>query len=358
LERQILVHLHAVERSASLRRLEGAWALYHDGEVIVRRFFLFVALLGTLTLNAWDASIWGQAIYWKPTNGGVDWITARSTQGMMDGETFRVSPDYHWGFRVGGEFQSDCSDLFVGLSGLHLRSDDSAMQEFPENIDVYSPLNFVTVQAGEVPIVATGRLATDYWHVDARVGRTIRCGCATLSPFAAARFIDIQEKYRATLVGDEIGENELGNFLADRSVSFEGAGPGLGLDGTVYIGCGFGLHMQSGLYALIGERKADWRGSFDTTEPLMPHYKLATSTIIAPAIDFDLGVSYSARWCSICWTGEVGYSLLHAWNVLNAWLTGPVGFPNGPDRKQAFPLVTRDRDFGLAGPYFSLKLTY
>jgi Legionella pneumophila major outer membrane protein precursor len=225
-----------------------------------------------------------EAIYWKPTTGGLD-LAVRGNRVDM------VKPDGHWGVRgaVGVLAPWSCTGLSVG--GLFIQTDDS--HRVVGDIGTGA---FGVEAEGEV----VGRLRFKYWNVDALSDYTSFAGpCLSMAILGGARYVEISQKQNIRCLD-----------AAAVKYRYRGIGPGLGVRGSWCVWQG--LHLSAQLYAmaLIGARATALQ------EPLIrTHYPDATT--IVPAADLAILISYSLDWSGFLATFSIGYDLQHYWQVTN-----------------------------------------
>jgi Legionella pneumophila major outer membrane protein precursor len=199
--------------------------------------------------------VFAEAIYVKPTTGGMEWAAVDCTHPLVESETGigkglmimdemafsggsgdvitghltgtvkrrSICPSYNWGFRVGGEYTSCSGCSYAQLAGTYVHFQDGSKASgalvpilpFVYESLIVGPLAVIRgdadiplhpVYAGQSTwcVIGEGRasLKTDYWDIDARFGRYIHQGCkCNVQAFGGVRYVNICETMTARFGG-------------------------------------------------------------------------------------------------------------------------------------------------------------
>jgi Legionella pneumophila major outer membrane protein precursor len=356
--------------------------------------------------------VFAEAIYVKPTTGGMDWAVSDCTQstvtpsdaepatgfgtgaiiidlanhsvaaGLPGGSVKRrgICPSYNWGFRVGGEYTSRSGCSYAQLAGSYVHFQDGA--KLAGNLVPVLPFVYDSMIFGvdelpptNVPIVNTqatwcvmdgvghGSLKTDYWDIDARFGRYIHrdCGMA-FQLWGGVRYVNICEMMTARFGGGSFSDAITSRSLAQvRKREFSGAGPEIGIGGKFDVWCNFYARGELSALAVIGSRKAFVKAhaheELDTGSELpvpvsyTQCFRFDNCVNVCPGFETRLAVGYSRKCGCLDGSLEFGYTLTHFWNILSGG--EQLASPNMAASNSSF-----ERDFGVAGPYLGLRLNY
>jgi Legionella pneumophila major outer membrane protein precursor len=260
------------------------------------------------------------ALYWKPTLGGFDYVEG-------DEHVTPLSPDSEWGVRIAGRYLDEMGCNYFAVSGLYFSAVDSGQRKgeelqvgFAEGIGDYTDV--------------LARLDFDYWNVVAKVGHylywTDAIGFHLSAGFAYVDLIE-RQKIRA------LQEGPLDTFR--QKLEFWGVGPQIGAGAMAHLLRCVEFFGDIGVVALIGEQ----RTHFITQQMEVPtDRRFNPNTVIVPGLLLNLGFGASLPWRSVWWTLAVGYELHQYFDVYRA-------IPTFSGAAARLP-----RSTGFAGPYLSV----
>ncbi len=328
-----------------------------------------------LSLGGADVTTWGEAIYWKPTYGGVDWATGYSgpenlqpfVQNSGAFTAHAVCHNDNWGFQAGGRYQLPCNGIFGQVSGGYIQFKDGSRSvgALTSALSLQTPflLQIIPI-VPSLSVVGAGRgdLRSHYWDVDLRGGISSEVTChAVLFVFGGARYINLRERLDTHIAGTTFTLLPASvDLLQRRQLEFSGAGPEIGIGGDFCL-CGkLSLEMECALMALIGSRKqvsrARLSAAFSTGEsPLLAdvnqRFDVSRCVAVIPGLDMRLALNASGSLGCFQLKWRIGYQLHYYWKAFNQML----GSVNGNPALSGLPNY---RDVGYAGPFVGGSIAF
>jgi hypothetical protein len=265
--------------------------------------------------NDWDEPcysqhhhyVFGEFLFLRPADG-ADVVFARTADGcgttaVPRGPLGSLEPDFAPGFRAGGGFALTCASS-IDLSFTWFDVTTHAGLFATGDLVVQSALTLP--QTLNCTSNSQSAFATE--HIGFRFGdvayRHLLCGdCChyAINFFAGARYAHLDESLESTF-------NIIGTTVVDSKITFDGAGPRIGLDGSVVCKHGFLLYLTPSASFLAGHFGASFmqnnvfagnQGSVDFRDER-----------IVPILELEAGVG----WISPC-----GHVRLTAGYTIAAW---------------------------------------
>lgn len=285
--------------------------------------------------------IGAEALYWKSCSCEWDYAVTIGVS-PNDAATFlAVKPDYEWGFRIFGGTSSCDGCSFLTLDWAYWRSTTTTTASDP-NMRLTIPTglaNLTKVRARE---------RAEFNRVNLRGGYYLYRGCdLQFYTYAGVRWIDIDNKRSIKVLESRTGT--AGSAINSRS-QFWGVGIEVGAGASYHIGCNVHLVTNIGGTTALGKRKFNYRRHLTSAVGARPFTFInpyPTHTVCVPGVDVRLGISYTYDCSCISLTGEIGYEHMTYFSVLTLETV---------DNEN--PRVFKCWDFGLGGPYASLKLRF
>ena len=190
--------------------------------------------------------------------------TASTTQAVQG--SFDLKPRIGWDAAAGFDYQFAGSSWHVSAQarlGEAKRSDSASSSAGPTLLATIFGLGFVTISE---PTAATNREA--HWLADFAVGHDLHIGADAMQVKLGVRAAELTSKIgqvtnaAITFTPLSFGPPEpsvfvFGNTTIEQDTSFRGAGPRIGVDGTIPLGSGWEFDYLAGGALLFGTRRFD-----------------------------------------------------------------------------------------------------
>lgn len=230
-------------------------------------------------------------LYWKPCTSAYQW-------GKLNNQQLYVTPDYDWGFRLGGKCRQ------WELSWTYFHTEDSNAEINP-NLQIYVP-GLTTADAGKARTLFT------YNKVN------LRGSCSIF--YAGVRWAKIRRTNALSSTTGTVNERAL----------FQGGGFELGLSASYCICNNLRVKGSLGSFAIIGEQESTY--TFNDLKNRIP-----AKADCVYGIDFQIALASEWPCGCISLFGEIGYEMETYFKALTLIKT--------------IPLRT---NISFAGPYFRL----
>lgn len=316
--------------------------------------------------------IGGTAYYLQPSfsHGDLDYASVNAgTTSPFASSISAIDPgyDWTWGINVGYIFPNTGND--INLSYFTFDSDDDHAFLVNPNLAFANIIN-VSNPGGDLVYSAIASKADyDLDQIDLTAGQFIDVGCRLiLHPNVGLRWADLQRKIETGYAfntttespGKMPGQELLSYATGVKEKSdFSGIGPLAGIDGSYYLGYGFGIigHFDSAL--LVGNidsslDTATFTITGGTAFPVADAFNADSIARIVPVLDAKLGADYTYVFNNSAdsdLTLEVGYQASKYFDAVDRFYvatSASSGIISSSFRRTA--------NFGLAGPYASLTL--
>lgn len=320
-------------------------------------------------------TIGGSALYLQPSpnHGDLDYAYIASrpfiTPPLFNEDILSVEPDYAWGWSIENGYIFPNTGNDINFRYFYFNTNDSSASGFLFNgVNEIFPIQPIFGQSFDFTN-ANAKSNYSINQVDATVGQYVDIGCRVrLHGFAGARWLDLDRGLSSNIF--PIGVPFSPTFLSFKEKSeFEGLGPITGLDGSYYLGYGFGLvaHGDAGL--LVGNIDATTNVNFVQRSDIE---NLTTSSgskqQLTPFWDAKLGADYTFMFHNTynsSLTLEAGYQISEYYNAIDRLyvnrIVPPDGVSSGPQNygdafTNSFIGQRKTSDLALAGPYVDLTL--
>ena len=252
-----------------------------------------------------DWEVGAHALYFTPLTCAYDYVVnSPTTMASFTGDVSSLKCSADWGFRVFGNYLSDCS--FVGLSYQWFES-KTAGSRTGTDLRVRGGLE---VNDGRVE----ARQTIEYQNLDFRVGKYLHraCGC-NFYLFGNARWVDIS--YRRA-IRQLIQDTDLYRLATEKS-DLKGGALGVGTGADFDLWCDIGLFGEANVLGVIAERSTRNVSFVEANRNDTVSARYPSDTCISPELDFRLGLNY--HYTCGCWTfvGEIGYELDYFWDAFS-----------------------------------------
>lgn len=332
----------------------------------------------------------GTAFYLQPSanNGDLDFaILGTGTIAPFHSLIKSHDPDYDWGWgvNVGYIFPQTGNDVAVNYWHVGIDNTDSVFG--PGFFSAIFPITFTNqnVAITDFALLTNhlfSKLEFDFDQGDISFGQFIDVGCRLiLHPTVGIQYTRIDQGISSNLAASASGVDSGVAFSfpvissANLKSDFDGIGPRIGMDGTYYLGAGFGLaghfaaallvgDLDSKLTAFSSEAGGDFQGAVNIIPPLTVQnsFSLNSTRRIVPNLQGKLGVDYTYMFNNAAnsyVTLEVGYQVDEYFNALD-YLRSSGNFNTGPDdvtiNYTTGPVRHRTADFDFSGAYANLTV--
>lgn len=303
--------------------------------------------------------IGGSALYLEPsvTKGALDYAFFReSTTNPFSIRRLDVEPGYDWGWGInlGYIFPNTGNDINVNY--FHFDVDDTDFAQGPPGSisigeNVVNPIFYNR---------ASAKSEIDLNQIDLTFGQFIDIGCRLqVHPNVGVRYLDLERKLDSYFQFFTLSGIFSDDLNVNSKADFSGVGPLLGVDGSYYLGYGFGIVGHADTALLVGNA--------DPTDHLVNRLFILPTTSstsnltsnstrqIVPVVDGKLGADYTFVFnnnANSDLTLEVGYQVDHYFNAIDR---------HNILRQSGVPVsYTAVRNItsslGLNGPYVNLTL--
>jgi hypothetical protein len=304
-----------------------------------------------------------------------------------------INPGYSWGWgaNIGYIFPHTGNDINLVYSHLGTSDSASSTTAFPANLSLNPSFGRFTFPFFVSPIADFVSAKAEYTlnQVDLTVGQYINVGCRLrLHPNVGLRWASIDRDLYKTAAGNlnitgfghpapQIIFTSLSYTISSHDDSdFEGIGPLAGMDGSYYLGMGFGAVAHADAALLIGSIQDKLTSTYSQSGSAIPPASRNAPTIIfpnvqnfswsadpdrlVPAFDEKLGVDYSYLFNNAAnsdLTLEVGWQASQYFNAVDKTFGfGLLNFSRTLTNGSSFITSHQSSRLGLSGPYATLVL--
>lgn len=312
----------------------------------------------------------GSLLYFQPnfTNGDLDYASFnnRVTPFVLNSSTnqiLNVEPGYQWGWNVydGYIFPDSGNDINFSFMRLEDEDTNSTLPVDNSKDDFITPI--ILVNGGQYTGLTDAQATYDLDQADASVGQYVDIGCRTrLHAFSGVRWMDLDRELQYGFTDTNFPNEFLG--VQEKS-QYEGIGPLVGLDGSYYLGYGFGIVAHTDAALLVGDIKANVNTNFTSSSNAHENFSVNEDSKqqLVPVWDAKLGADYTYIFNQnsiSSLTLEIGYQASHYYNAVEKLYTDRTP-PASADNKfglfqSSFITQRSTSDLGLNGPYASLTL--
>ncbi len=293
-----------------------------------------------------DWEVGAHALFWTPVTCAYNYAVnapAVTPAAPFAGNVSALKCSTDWGFRVFGNYLSDCS--FIGLSYQWFES-KTADSRTGENLRIKGGGS--GTGAGVFSGRVTARQTLEYQNLDLRWGKYLHraCGC-NFYVFGNARWVDVS--YRRSIRQQVLNTSD--TRLVTEKSSLEGGALGVGTGADFDLWCDIGLFGEANVLGVIAERSTRNVNFVDTTPATSVSATYPSDTCINPELNFRLGLNY--HYTCGCWTvvGEIGYELDYFWDAF--------AFPdNGPGLLNDSNFAVKCQNVGFSGLFFGGKILF
>lgn len=275
--------------------------------------------------SSWqNFDVWGEALYFQPSSCNFNYcvrdrINCVRTDGFdscddcfnccPQGTEKGVNPKYHWGWRVGVDYNGCCGDARVSYSRLKT-SDHCRTRVFcPEFFWITSVPSCITDDAlfsfdGD-PAGASCHVKTEWNAVDGEVGSVIRQGCncnLLVRGHIGLHWTEITVNFKNHYFGYPCCNSDSFEFLESHThTKTWGIGPRFGSDFTYDLGCGLGIVASANWGILVGEirhRTSAFYSTDDCSDFCNFSIRNKERCVVFPEFDASLGAKYDVCLCN------------------------------------------------------------
>ncbi len=323
----------------------------------------------------------GSAFYLEasPTNGDLNYgsvnfpVTNSGLNFFSELATVDSSYDWGWAANIGYIFPNTGNDVNLSYFNFHSSHSDHT-STFPNNF--IGSDNFNPGQPGNSDLTSFFAVDADASYninqVDLTAGQYINVGCRLrLHPIVGLRYADVDRTLHT--FGIKHAQNsgdDAYTVIANDASDFSGIGPLAGIDGSYYMGMGFGAVAHADAAVLIGniDDQLDIASNYIT----IPSTTIAINTIfnvrddsnrrVVPVTDLKLGLDYSYMFNNAAnsdVTFEIGYQASEYFNAVDNTTAFITSAAIAHDATLAVPGASfveahKTSNVGLDGPYASL----
>lgn len=298
--------------------------------------------------GCWEIGI--EPLVWKPAvcnfhYGDIVSGFSPTGNGTIEHDALSVAPDYHWGFRLFGGYDSECSCMFATLSWNWLHTNDlKTASAAPDGL---------IISRIEIPFIgntdfqsAVGKTRFRYNKVSLQLGRHLYCGnCGYLDGFLGLRWTYLRRQY--LIDGTTFSAPDLTGTYFQKN-RFWGLGLEVGLAGDYSIGCNWSIAGRVTGAALVGEQNSTSQRETPVTATVQTVViELPNLTQVIPAVDARLGIRYGCDTKCASFYAELGWEIDYYWKLFV-----PI------EGLTALGLVDPMQNAGFCGPYLTIEVCF
>ncbi len=272
-----------------------------------------------------------------------------------------VKPSYHGAFDLGLMYNFCDPTNHANLDWLHLNTRDSdSYSTSTPGTSVAPPYYFGPLAQALVGTSASSTANFDIDNVNLVFGHLINISNnIQLDPFAGLQFAYLYQDIITNNVGSDSSSRPY-SITSNYKSRFAGLGPRLGIDGTYFFNCAFGLTAKMAGALMVGSMQSDSDfNSFGAGNPITANTKLADQTLnkVVPEMDGALEANYriplKSNGSSV--TFALGYMVQEYFNAINQVV--PTALVPGAFNGGTIAIETSEQStshLSMNGPYFNI----
>jgi hypothetical protein len=310
------------------------------------------------------------------TNGDLDYASAnQNTTTPFRSNLGDITPNYSWGWgaNLGYIFPQTGNDINLSYMQINSGLGSNLLAAVIPGTSINSLNPIISLPAGyslfQFINSAGSTVEYDIDQVDLTVGQYINVGCRVrVHPNVGLRYAQIQRKIFQTFTGTDQFSTTISEAAGSNETSnYTGIGPLVGVDGSYYLGMGFGFVGHFDAAELIGNIQSNLNTTFigpTATSSLFPTtqvFPITTPTRdrLVPELDGKLGFDYTYLFNNAAnsdLTLEVGWQASKDFNAIDR--VGATLVPNTIGGALASQTIgaRRTDNLSVEGPYATLTL--
>jgi Legionella pneumophila major outer membrane protein precursor len=282
------------------------------------------------------------ALYWKSTRDPIQVWSQQAGTPTNFFRTYELNPGYNWGARVHGQWNLPCDNWFVRGGYLYLQTLDHSRIR---GLNVTAPWGGLSTDSAVN--AADASLTLYYQRAELLAGYNFHKGrCARAYTYGGGFWVDLLQKFKSDVHGTLQAESVNARLI--QKTRAQGVGAIIGFGGEYNVTQGLYLLGRFGGMALAAERdlKSTTRGPAAVQENGRLEALYPSNWGLFPGFEASVAVRYTAGFCGLWISGELGWEIQHYFNAFRTVVGSPAG------------AQTTFIDCGFAGPYAGLRLKF
>lgn len=298
------------------------------------------------------------SILWLQPGGGNLLYSVLTTPFPLQSPSWQneyIEPGFTPSFNIGAGYTFGDTGRDIQLNWTSMNSNDSAATFADVSIGQFVPPTYQVGPDGGFIEDSSSNVNFQYNTVNLDAGQYIQFGQHLLiRAFGGLNYTQIEENVSSYYTDHSEGFNVNQNIYSD----YQGIGPRIGMRTNYDVGYGLGIVGQFAASILVGQQKTST--TYISNSPDLAnennYQTISTdnSTLIIPAFDGKLGLSYTHPVDEGSLTVEAGYQGAIYMDAISQAYPGSVNVPIQTGVVDAYTMTTNQSDFSVNGPYVGI----